>query len=277
MEIKCKLSKGDEPIEQIKECLKIIELMNDHKEITLDFREVDWILPCSALLLSSKVIELSNKGTKFYYFGPNNEKVNSYLNEIGFPFGSELNGETFSPIKHFTYNENVNNEVVKVIEYIEDKIPNKFGGSIPYIIAELSDNIDQHSKFTNASIMAQYYPKKKYVDIGILDNGLTIPLVFEEHNIKFKKDSEAIKKALSGTTTKNEEPARGYGLSSSKKIINNALNGELHIFSRKGNIILTPNTEIEFNDFRDLELKGTLLYMRLYTPKKHLNIYNYLE
>ena len=106
-----------------------------------------------------------------------------------------------------------------LLDAIEKKIPDEFGESIQYIIGELSDNIDDHSQFTYASLMAQYFPIKKLVDIGVLDNGITIPILFKENGIKFSKDSEALKKALAGeVTTKKGEDMRGYGLKSCKDI-----------------------------------------------------------
>lgn len=54
--------------------------------------------------------------------------------------------------------------------------------------------------------------KEKYLEIAIFDDGLTIPLVFEENNINYSKDGEAIRMALEGKTTKKEDISRGYGL-----------------------------------------------------------------
>lgn len=279
--IKCNLSKGDNPIQQISECLNIIDEMDTTyskgKKIVLDLSGVEWILPCSALLLSSKLIDFVNKGIRIEYIEPSKEAVRDYLEEIGFPLGSKIEGRTYSPIKHFSKDKDINEEINKLLKDIENKIPNSFGASIPYIFGELADNIVEHSQFSNATIMAQYYPQKKYVDIGVLDDGLSIPCVFEENDIKFSKDSEAIILALEGTTTKKGEVSRGFGLRSTKEIVKRALNGKMHIASRKGAVIISPKSDDKVYDFSKNLLKGTLLYMRLNTPKKHLNIYPYLE
>jgi len=279
--IKCELPKGDDPLQQIEECLRIIEEMDKsyekREETVLDLSEVKWILPCSALLLSGKIFEIKNKGIEINYIEPKKEDVKKYLKDIGFPLGTERDGETFSPIKHFGNEKDINEEISKLLSSMENKIPENFGSSIPYILGELADNIEQHSKFSNASLMAQYYPQKNYVDIGVLDDGLTIPFVFEINKIGFSKDSEAINKALSGITTKGEELSRGYGLKSSKEIVEKALNGEMYIISRKGALIINPDSEIKHYDFKNTYLKGTLVYMRLKSPDKHLNIYPYLE
>jgi len=286
MEIKVILSKGDDPIQQIKESSEILYTIEKafmkREEITLDFSEVEWILPCSAILISSKIIDLQKQGAKIKYIEPENEKVKEYLSDIGFPLGEKTDGNTYVSIKHFANNpedkNQVNKEANDLLDKIEDKIPKKFGSSVKYILGELADNMGEHSNFTFASLMAQYYPKKEHLDIAVFDNGITIPLNFENNDIKFKKDSEAIKKALYGevTTRKNEE-MRGYGLKSCKEIAIKEINGELHIVSRKGMIILKEDKEPEFYDFDDIGLKGTFLYFRLKTPKKKLDIYPYLD
>jgi len=279
--IQCNLSKGDDPITQIKECLDIIKKIENankkEEEIILDFSGINWILPCSALLLSSKIVGLIKNRSKIKYIEPEKESVKKYLRDIGFPLGSNKEGDTYSPIKHFDNNQDVNVEVNNLLKQTEDKIPSTFGSSIQYILGELSDNIIEHSKFKNASLMAQYYPQKDYIDIGILDDGLSIPVVFEKNKIKFPRDSKAILMAFEGTTTKQEEPSRGFGLRSTKEIVKKALKGEMHIISRKGVIIINKDTEEKEHDLEENELNGTLLYMRLNTPRKHLNIYPYLE
>lgn len=279
--IKCNLSEGDDPITQIKECLSIINEIEDlnkkGEEIILDFSGIKWILPCSALLLSSKIVSLIKTGAKIKYIEPEKESVKKYLQDIGFPLGSNKEGATYSPIKHFDNNKDVNVEVNNLLKQSENKIPSTFGSSIQYILGELSDNITEHSKFENASLMAQYYPQKNYIDIGILDDGLSIPRVFEKNKISFQKDSQAILMAFDGTTTKKEEIARGFGLRSTKELVKEALNGEMHVISRRGIIIIKKGNEEKEYNLEEEKLSGTLLYMRLETPKKHLNIYPYLE
>ena len=279
--IKIDLPTGDNPIKQIEECLKVIKeiesLSKKNQEIKLDFSDIQWILPCSALLLGGKIDEVEKKGIKIGYIFPKNKEVKKYLLDIGFPFGTKKQGETYYPINHIVSNKDINKEVNDLLESMANKIPKEFGDSIPYLLAELTDNIEQHSQFTHASIMAQYFPKKKYVDIGILDNGLSIPKVFEENKISFSQDNDAIDKALKGTTTKEEEGLRGYGLSSSKKIIRDLINGILYIISRKGVKIFEPDLFSKSYELGKNSLKGTLIYMRLNVPPKRLNIYPYLE
>ena len=228
-------------------------------------------MPCSALLLGGKIDEVETNGIKIDYLSPKNKEVKKYLSDIGFPFGTKKQGETYYPINHIINNEDINKEVNILLESMANKIPEEFGDSIPYLLAELTDNIEQHSQFTHASIMAQYFPRKKYVDIGILDNGLSIPTVFEKNKISFSQDNDAIDKALKGTTTK-KEGSRGYGLSSSKKIIRDLINGTLHILSRRGVKIFEPSLFSKSYELEKSSLKGTLIYMRLNVPLSYPEI-----
>ncbi|MFH1585145.1 MAG: hypothetical protein ABIB79_00065 [archaeon] len=216
------------------------------------------------------------------YSPPKNIKVKEWLSNIGFPFGKSDDGNTFVALKHFPDNPDnknqVNEEANSLIDSMENRIPNNFGSSVKYILGELADNMDEHSNFTFASLMAQYYPHKEYLDIAVLDNGITIPFNFEKNKVKFDKDSEAINMAISGKiTTKKGEEMRGYGLKSCRDISLKGIKGELHIVSRRGIIILKENEEPKFYDLKDVSLEGTFLYFRLPTPKNEVNIYPYLE
>jgi len=284
--IKVILSEGDNPFDQIEDSLKVIskidEAFDKREKIKLDLSEVTWALPCSVILISGKLMEIHKKGAEVSYLPPKNPKVKEWLSNIGFPLGKKSDGDTFISLKHFSNNPNnqnqVNEESNALIDSIEGKIPNTFGISVKYILGELADNMDEHSNFTFASLMAQYYPQKEHLDIAVLDNGITIPFNFEKNKISFNKDSGAIKKAISGqVTTKKNEKMRGYGLKSCRDISLKEIKGELHIVSRKGVAILKEEETPEFYDFKDVSLDGTFLYFRLPTPKKDVNIYPYLE
>jgi len=283
--IKVTLSGGDDLLKHIEESLKIIEQIeksfNKREKIELDLSEINWVLPCSAILIGGKLMELISKGAEVSYNPPKNTKVKEWLSNIGFPIGKKEDGDTFVSLKHFPNNpENkklVNEQANSLLKSMENKIPNTFGSSVIYILGELADNIDDHSNFTFASLMAQYYPRKEYLDLAVLDNGITIPFNFEKNNIPLNKDSGAILKALSGeVTTKKNEKMRAYGLKSCRDISLNEIKGELHLVSRRGAVILKENQKPIVYDFTDIHLNGTLIYFRLPTPKTKLNIYPYL-
>ena len=246
MNLKCNILNTDDPLKQIQGCIDIIneidkaELKNG-EILDLDFSDVEWILPCSVLLLSNKIIEACKK-IDIRILPPKTKEVYDYLARIGFPLGCKLEGDTFLPINHFSNKDNINEHISKISKHIENKIDKNFGFSVNYLLAELSDNIEQHSQFTQASIMTQYYPDKEYIDVGIFDNGISIPALFEKKGLKFSDDCDAIKKAIEGISTK-EESGRGFGLRTSKNLVLEGLNGEMYILSRKGALILNPKNK----------------------------------
>ena len=64
----------------------------------------------------------------------------------------------------------IETEIEEIFKVIENNFPKGLINGVFYLIGEMVDNIDQHSKFTQGSVMVQFYNKKGYVDIGILDN-----------------------------------------------------------------------------------------------------------
>ena len=74
--IKVILSEGDDPIDQIKDSLTIISEIDrsfDKREkIELDLFGVNWVLPCSIILMSNKLMEILNKGAEVSYISPKN-------------------------------------------------------------------------------------------------------------------------------------------------------------------------------------------------------------
>ncbi len=106
MNLKCSLSNSDEPLTQIQECISLMSKIDEARLekgdiLNLDFSDVEWMLPCSALLLSNKILEAC-KIIDINILPPNKKEVYEYLSKIGFPLGCEVEGDTFLPISHFS-------------------------------------------------------------------------------------------------------------------------------------------------------------------------------
>ncbi len=261
---------GENVLEHLSTTLEIIYKIQkesqNRKSISLDLSEIHWFIPCSMILISNKLKELLDKGINIHYKPPLHKKVKQHMEKIGFPLGGERDGGSYVSIKHFKKDERkknqVNEQVNDLLDSIEGKLPYQFGDSIKYILGELSDNIDEHSEFEYASLMAQYYPNKKIVDIAIFDNGISIPSLFEKHKIQFKNDAEAINKAVSGkVTTKKEEQMRGFGLRTCSNLSIEGLGGELHIVSRNEILILKSKKEPILHEIKENPLKGTFFIL----------------
>lgn len=278
MVIKCDIPNTDDPLLQIEICLKIIRKLeneiSDFGETTLDMSFLNWLCPFSSLILSHKINEISNlnKGKVFTRL-PSNPDVLSYLQRIGFPLGKKGIGNTFLPLIHFS--ESPEERCKNLFKFIETTFPDSLKGDcINYLLSELVDNIDQHSEYTHSSVMAQFFPKKNIVDIGVIDNGISIPSLFEKNNIFFNKDTDALSDALKGVSTK-PEGYRGFGLSSTNKITTEGLGGKYYIISRKGFLISEKGERKVY--ILPSPYKGTIVYLRFSAPKQELNIYTYIE
>lgn len=107
--------------------------------------------------------------------------------------------------------------------------------AINYLLSELIDNITEHSDSAYGYIFAQYYPKNRYIDICIADEGITILGSYVKNgNVGIVTDVDALKNASIGISTKNLPDAenRGYGIVTSKKMLAEGLKGQFFLFFR---------------------------------------------
>lgn len=108
---------------------------------------------------------------------------------------------------------------------------------LSYLLGELIDNMNEHSKGKYGYIFSQYLKKEECIDLVVADDGITI---FSSYLQACKYLNEingdeaiALKLATEGKSTKNlpDTENRGYGLSSSKDMLVNGLHGSFFILS----------------------------------------------
>ncbi len=75
--------------------------------------------------------------------------------------------------------------------------------------------------------------------------------------------------ALEGKSTKKEE-GRGYGLSSSRRLVEDGLEGDFVVASRRG----CYNNGL-FSEISNV-IEGTFIYISFYDKGEDLNIYKYI-
>lgn len=240
--------------------------------------------------LNSNTINLS----QHYWFYPScllplanflNDNINS-MNYIPPPYSvakyietitncSYLRGSTYMPILYLPQKHSQLSELTNKLEEFHNNGVN-YGGrdAFNYLISELIDNIYEHSNFNKASVMAQKYETKGFVEISIYDDGMSIPTCFEEHDLSFSHDSYAIKNALNGISTKGD--GRGYGLGTTANLYVNGIGGELMIISRNGALYKKADDEILYNLQNSYKLNGTLITIRVPYPASKVNIFKYI-
>lgn len=140
---------------------------------------------------------------------------------------------------------------------------------LSYLLGELIDNMNEHSRGKHGYIFSQYLKKEGCIDLVLADDGITI---FGSY-VRSKKYLEEIGasevKALTfaneGRSTKNLPNAenRGYGISSSKKMLVEGLGGSFfmlsggafHRYDSSGSVyVKLPET---------INWSGTIILMRI--------------
>jgi len=111
-------------------------------------------------------------------------------------------------------------------------------------------------------------------EIGVLDNGSSIPGNFYSKGVMFNLDSDAINLALNGTSTKTGE-GRGRGLPTSKSLVVEGLKGDFLVMSRKGFVFINKKRR----DIKLLKngLDGTMIFLKFKQPQTNLNIYDFVS
>ncbi|MFH1453962.1 MAG: DUF6398 domain-containing protein, partial [Armatimonadota bacterium] len=96
--------------------------------------------------------------------------------------------------------------------------------------------------------------------LHISDNGITIKGSYDKKGLIVKNDSEAIRLALNGKSTKGEE--RGYGLRTTRNLITESpLNGEFLILSGQSGYYKGKNNELLFD--LSCRWEGTIILLRV--------------
>ncbi len=143
-----------------------------------------------------------------------------------------------------------------------------------YLLNEIVDNIYQHSEFTRAMVLAKRFNEEKFTELAFLDDGLTIPKVLQKHG-RHLNQARALQAAASGTSTKG--PERGYGLSTSIRLVREGFKGDFLLVS--GGAALSANREKTEEYVLDgsLALEGTLVALRIPFMKKVERFYEYIS
>lgn len=185
----------------------------------------------------------------------------------------KFSSRSYIPIIDFpvtSVDEDVKNSVLSTVENIiirQVNIERNVSEGLKYFISELVDNITEHSESKRAYIFAQAYPTKRYLDLCISDNGITLLGSYkrsEKYN-EIDSDVEAMKAANMKISAKNLPDAenRGYGIYTSKNALIDGLNGSFLMVS--GNAIYVKRKEGDrLAVFPEkVRLNGTIVALRI--------------
>jgi len=126
---------------------------------------------------------------------------------------------------------------------VQTKINGSMRTAIMYLIDEAINNIIHHSNDDKGYILAQVYRANGYMEIAIADIGRTLLQSYESSGRHGNVNSHllALTSALNGKSTKSNNVDRGFGISTSKKMLTEGLNEKYFIYS--GNVFNIHTSE----------------------------------
>lgn len=251
-------------IKPTKNLVKLLKGINE----TIDLSDAKFLFPIELLPIAALTSEDLRE-----YTSPNDSNCKKYLNFFNFPNGLAKIGSSSSkyiPIYKFSASKIDNRSLYDKSNIIEGLVKiclSKLGspeGSLNALylaIDEIISNIEDHSEAKFGWINAQYYPVKEYLDVCILDRGITINGKYKKVGITYDNDLEALKNAIEGKSTKPEK-TRGSGLRTFVNMINNGFGGEIVIIS--GNAITyASKTKKPVVQKISVYWKGTIVAFRI--------------
>ena len=151
----------------------------------------------------------------------------------------------------------------------QSKADRRITTPLSYLLGELIDNMNEHSKGKYGYIFAQYLKREGCINLVVADDGITIFSSYirsgkyvEEIN---GDEAKALKLATEGKSTKNLPGAenRGYGLSSSKEMLVDGLHGSFFILSGGAFHRHDANGSVSVKLPDTINWNGTIILMRV--------------
>lgn len=253
------------------------------EKVNFNLDSIDWVFPILILPITAYI-----KHTGSIYTIRDDHRTKSYLDSVHFPLGIDSIDlfqnvtqklKSYIPISILKMTSPERREKLETL-FLEMvfKIlaPNQGAmNAIYYPVSELVGNIFEHSKENEAYVLGQFYPKKNYLDMCIVDCGRGLAKTYlEEKHLNFKDDT-AIVQALKGNSTK-ADTERGYGIRTSRKVICEGLKGEFAFISGQA-VFLSFNNEEYMLILPQFHWQGVIVAYRIPKPEQSIDICPYIE
>lgn len=265
-------------IEPTKKLIKLLKLTDNVVDLSLEkFLCPIEILPLSALI----------SGNQLQFINPKDEKCAGYVKYFNFPNGLtqfKPLSSNYIPIYKFSASKTDEKSLIDKSDILKNLInicllkissPKGAINALNLAVDEIISNIEDHSGSKFGWINAQYYPIKKYLDMCILDRGITISGRYKKVGKEFKSDSEALKNALEGESSKSEK-IRGSGLPTFIKLITQAFDGEMIIISGSAIAYASKKSGPIVNKL-SIKWDGTIVASRIPKNLKSINYTLYID
>lgn len=251
-------------IENVK---KIEEVSKQDNKLVIDLCKPSWVSPLAILPLASLISGIEDKGLEVVV---NNK--NSYLDTIGFYSGYDsvkqiMNKKNYIPIIRLKNDKSDVKNREEILSCLKEIIIRKINcknltaTSLYLSFSEIFDNIWEHSQTNFGWLLAQYYKSKNFLDICLVDNGISIKGSYDKAGVSLSDDGAAIKAALGGLSTKKGQ-SRGSGLPTTKKLITESpFDGNFLILTGSGGYYAEKNKEFLLN--LQYPWRGTIALIRI--------------
>jgi len=242
--------------------------VKENFEITnkIDLSKFNFIDPEFLLLIFPYLSDGKNLIT-----GVLNNSLKNYIDFFKQNYNNFDETQNYMPIVSLN-DDNYDKILNNTFKILETKFDIKNINVIGYIIGELYNNIQEHSKSTNNYVILQHY-QNLGLEISVYDNGIGISGSFKNHSRPFENDLNAIEQAISGVSTKNsgiDQATSGTGLISIKNIIKRNKEDEFIIISNKGIYHYFNGNKVGYILDKKEGLNGTLISV-IFKNKKELN------
>lgn len=177
---------------------------------------------------------------------------------------------------------------IDALQSILQKVIEKQGHSsarittpLSYLLGELICNMNQHSDSRYGYIFSQYIHKEKSIDLILADDGITVYGSYAKTKKYLDKigdsDAEALRLANEGYSTKDlpDSENRGFGISTSKKMLVDGLNGSFFMLSGGAFHRHDMNGSAFIELPKSIHWNGTIILMRI--PVNIPSGFNYLK
>ncbi|TSC94832.1 MAG: hypothetical protein Athens101410_728 [Parcubacteria group bacterium Athens1014_10] len=275
--------KNDSVIAQLSSLYNTFKNVSFGDNLEFNLSLLDWVCPSLILPISAYI-----NSTRSSY-KTDNCGIKSYLEKISFPRG--VNSISLFQYRTQKYKSYIPISVLKKESGIErERLESLFSekiyetlGNVPgaqsavvYPISELATNIFEHSKKDSGFIFGQFYPKKNYLDICIVDCGRGFAAAYKEEKNLNLTDAEAINQAILGNSVKKDRE-RGYGIRTSKNVVCHALKGGSFVLISGSCALLSTGKAEKLVSLPKFYWQGTIIAYRIPKPLGPIDISGYYE
>jgi len=276
-------TQSDTLVSQLQTLYRTFKNLTAHEQVHFNLENLQWGCPLLILPLSAHI---SCTGSTFT--APSNANTKSYLDAVSFPAGVDSLSSFEQQIRAYkTYlplsvlrtdagvgRERLEAEFLNMVVAIVGDIPGT-QNALRYPVGELVTNIFEHSGEQQGFIFGQWYPKKGYLDICIVDCGRGLTRAYKEERGLDLSDEEAIAEAMKGTSAKSDTE-RGYGIHTSKDVVCRALKGGFVMVSGNTGFYAYESKE-QLVSLPNFNWPGVIVAYRIPKPTGEINITPYLE